>query len=106
MDSNYSWNEYDISNLFLDSSLKTMPDIASIIIRDDQITSIYMAKASSSNLLNSSESEVWTIKGFPIALYGRFNDIDRLYQELRRHLLGIVACASLTAAGNAMVKMI
>lgn len=106
MDSNYSWNEYDISNLFLDSSLKTMPDIASIIIRDDQITSIYMAKASSSNLLNSSESEVWTIKGFPIALYGRFNDIDRLYQELRRHLLGIVACVSLTADGNAMVKMI
>lgn len=106
MDSNYSWNEYDISNLFLDSSLKTMPDIASIIIRDDQITSIYMAKASSSNLLNSSESEVWTIKGFPIALYGRFNDIDRLYQELRRHLLGIVACTSLTADGNAMVKMI
>lgn len=106
MDSNYSWNEYDISNLFLDSSLKTMPDIVSIIIRDDQITSIYMAKASSSNLLNSGESEVWTIKGFPIALYGRFNDIDRLYQELRRHLLGIVACASLTADGNAMVKMI
>ena len=106
MDSNYSWNEYDISNLFLDSSLKTMPDTESIIIREDQITSIYMAKASSSSLLNSSESEVWTIKGFPIALYGRFNDINRLYQELRRHLLGIVACASLIADGNAMVKMI
>ena len=105
MDSRYSWNEYDISNLFLDSSLKTMPDTESIIIRDDQITSIYMAKASSSSLLDSRESEVWTIKGFPITLYGRFNDISRLYQELRRHLLGIVACASLTADGNAMVKM-
>ena len=106
MDSNYSWNEYDISNLFLDSSLKTMPDIASIIIRDDQITSIYMAKASSSSLLDSRESEVWTIKGFPITLYGRFNDINRLYQELRRHLLGIVACAGLTADSNAIVKMV
>lgn len=106
MDSRYSWNEYDISNLFLDSSLKTMPDTESIIIRDDQITSIYMAKASSSSLLDSRESEVWTIKGFPITLYGRFNDINRLYQELRRRLLGIVACASLTADGNAMVKMV
>lgn len=105
MDSRYSWNEYDISNLFLDSSLKTMPDTGSIITRDDQITSVYMAKASSSSLLNSRESEVWTIKGFPITLYGRFNDINRLYQELRRHLLGIVACAGLTADGNAIVKM-
>ena len=105
MDSRYSWNEYDISNLFLDSSLKTMPDTDSIIIRDDQITSVYMAKASSSSLLDNRESEVWTIKGFPITLYGRFNDMNRLYQDLRRHLLGIVACASLTADGNAMVKM-
>ena len=106
MDSRYSWNEYDISNLFLDSSLKTMPDTESIIIRDDQIASIYMAKASSSSLLNSSESEVWTIKGFPVALYGRFNDMNRLYQDLRRHLLGIIACASLTTDGNAIVKMV
>lgn len=106
MDSNYSWNEYDISNLFLDSSLKTMPDTESIIIRDDQIASVYMAKASSSSLLDNRESEIWTIKGFPITLYGRFNDMNRLYQDLRRHLLGIIACASLTTDGNAMVKMI
>lgn len=106
MDSRYSWNEYDISNLFLDSSLKTMPDTESIIIRDDQIASVYMAKASSSSLLDNRESEIWTIKGFPITLYGRFNDMNRLYQDLRRHLLGIIACASLTADGNAMVKMI
>ena len=85
MDSNYSWNEYDISNLFLDSSLKTTPDTESIIIRDDQIASIYMAKSSTSSLLNSSESEVWTIKGFPIALYGRFNDINRLSSTSVRH---------------------
>lgn len=106
MDSNYSWNEYDISNLFLDSSLKTMPDTESIIIRDDQIASVYMAKASSSSLLDNRESEIWTIKGFPITLYGRFNDMNRLYQDLRRHLLGIIACASLTTDGNAMVKMV
>ena len=106
MDSRYSWNEYDISNLFLDSSLKTMPDTESIIIRDDQIASVYMAKASSSSLLDNREAEIWTIKGFPITLYGRFNDMNRLYQDLRRHLLGIIACASLTTDGNAMVKMI
>lgn len=106
MDSRYSWNEYDISNLFLDSSLKTMPDTESIIIRDDQIASVYMAKVSSSSLLDNRESEIWTIKGFPITLYGRFNDMNRLYQDLRRHLLGIIACASLTTDGNAMVKMV
>lgn len=106
MDLRYSWNEYDISNLFLDSSLKTMPDTESIIIRDDQITSVYMAKASSSSLLDNRESEVWTIKGFPITLYGRFNDMNRLYQDLRRHLLGIIACANLTTDGNAIVKMV
>lgn len=106
MDLRYSWNEYDISNLFLDSSLKTMPDTESIIIRDDQITSVYMAKASSSSLLDNRESEVWTIKGFPITLYGRFNDMNRLYQDLRRRLLGIIACANLTTDGNAMVKMV
>ena len=106
MDSRYSWNEYNISNLFLDSSLKTMPDTESIIIRDDQITSVYMAKASSSSLLDNRESEVWTIKGFPITLYGRFNDINKLYQDLRRHLLGIIACANLTTDGNAIVKMV
>ncbi len=106
MDSRYSWKEYDISNLFLDNSLKTMPDTESIIIRDDQIASVYMAKVSSSSLLDSKESEIWTIKGFPMTLYGRFNDIDRLYQDLRRNLLGIIACASLTTNGNAIVKMV
>ena len=106
MDLRYSWKEYDISNLFLDSSLKTMPDTESIIIRDDQIASVYMAKVSSSSLLDSRESEIWTIKGFPITLYGRFDDINRLYQDLRRHLLGRSACASLTTDGNAMVKMV
>ena len=106
MDSHYSWTEYDISNLFLDSSLKTMPDTESIIIRDDQIASVYMAKVSSSSLLDNRESEIWTIKGFPVTLYGRFNDMNRLYQDLRRHLLGIIACASLTTDGNAMVKMV
>lgn len=106
MDLRYSWKEYNISNLFLDSSLKTMPDTESIIIRDDQITSVYMAKVSSSSLLDNRESEIWTIKGFPITLYGRFDDMNRLYQDLRRHLLGIIACASLTTDGNAMVKMV
>lgn len=106
MDLRYSWKEYDISNLFLDNSLKTMPDTESIIIRDDQITSVYMAKVSSSSLLDNRESEIWTIKGFPITLYGRFDDMNRLYQDLRRHLLGIIACASLTTDGNAMVKMV
>ena len=106
MDSRYSWKEYDISNLFLDNSLKTMPDPDSIIIRDDQIASVYMAKVSSSSLLDSKETEIWTIKGFPMTLYGRFNDIDRLYQDLRRNLLGIIACASLTTNGNAIVKMV
>ena len=83
-----------------------MPDTESIIIRDDQIASVYMAKASSSSLLDNRESEIWTIKGFPITLYGRFNDMNRLYQDLRRHLLGIIACASLTTDGNAIVKMV
>ena len=106
MDSQYTWNEFNISNLFLDNSLKTMPDTGSVIIRDDQITSVYMAKVSSASLLDSRESEIWTIKGFPITLYGRFNDVNRLYQDLRRRLLGIIACANLATNGNAMVKMI
>lgn len=106
MDSRYSWNEFNISNLFIDNSLKTMLDTDSVIIRDDQITSVYMVKVSSSNLLDSKESEVWTIKGFPITLYGRFDDVNRLYQELRRRLLGIIACTNLTTDGNAMVKMV
>lgn len=106
MDSQYTWNEFNISNLFLDNSLKTMPDTDSVIIRDDQITSVYMAKVSSASLLDSRESEIWTIKGFPITLYGRFDDVNRLYQDLRRHLLGIIACANLATNGNAMVKMI
>ena len=106
MDSQYTWNEFNISNLFLDNSLKTMPDTDSVIIRDDQITSVYMAKVSSASLLDSRESEVWTIKGFPITLYGQFDDVNRLYQDLCRRLLGIIACATLATNDNAMVKMV
>lgn len=105
MKSQYTWNEFNISNLFLDNSLKTMPDTDSVIIRDDQIASIYMAKVSLANLLDSRESEVWTIKGFPITLYGRFEDANRLYQDLRRRLLGIIACANLATDGLSLIHI-
>ena len=101
------WKEYNVSNLYHDKDLKFKLSADTYIVRLDQLACVHKTKVSSNiDLLASPDSEIWTITGFPENIYGKKDDIDRLYQEIRRSLLGIVACEDLKPSGDAIAKMI
>ena len=103
---NPTWKEFDVSNLYRDTELKHFLDNNTIIIRQDLLECVYLVKAKSDSTIIGNSDGIWTIEGFPVKLYGRLKDVERLYQDIRRTLLGIVACEDLKVDGNFIAKMI
>lgn len=101
------WKEFDTVNLYYDKDFKNKFDTDTMIIRLDQFTCVHKTKISPKmELLNSNDTGIWTISGLPVNLYGKEEDIDKLYQEIRRSLLGIVACEDFKPNSGSIAKMI